>query len=156
MVREELQISRDELHNKVALLDRAHCEASEAKSSIERLMEECNGLRRDLQRQEALVTQRDEAIAVLRDEACTSWASEWLTYRRRAAKAFPRLDLNLQVPSEEEVEESFSRSEVDLETFSDASRSTDYPGDPEVPTEASSPFLHVGAPSSVQSLASDV
>ena len=71
MVREELQIARDELRNKAALLDRARCEASEAKSSIERLTEECSALRRDLQRQEALVTQRDEAIAVLRDEACT-------------------------------------------------------------------------------------
>ena len=37
VVMEELQIARDELRNKAALLDRAHREASEAESSIERL-----------------------------------------------------------------------------------------------------------------------
>ena len=56
VVREELQIARDELRNKAALLDRAHREASEAESSIERLTEECSALRKDLQRQGALVT----------------------------------------------------------------------------------------------------
>ena len=158
MVREELQISWDELRNKAALLDQARREASEAKSSIERLMEECSALRKDLQRQGALVTQRDEVIGVLRDEACTSWASGWLSFQRRATKAFPSLDLNFQVPSEEEAEESSSESEADLGTFSDAPRYADCPGpgDPKVPVEASSPSLHVGALSSVQSPASDV
>ena len=47
VVREELQISRDELRNKAALLDQAHRKAFEAESSIERLTEECSVLRRD-------------------------------------------------------------------------------------------------------------
>ena len=71
VTREELRAVRDELRNKPALLDGAHREASEAVSSIERLTEECHGLRGDLQMQETLVVQRDEAITSLRDEACT-------------------------------------------------------------------------------------
>ena len=71
VTREELRAARDELRKKPALLDGAHHEASEAVSSIERLTEECHGLRGDLQRQETLVVQRDGAIASLRDEACT-------------------------------------------------------------------------------------
>ena len=156
VVKEELQIARDELRNKAALLDWARREAFEAESSIERLMEECSALRKDLQRQGALVTQRDEAIAVLRDEAGTSWASGWLAFQRRASKAFPSLDLNFQVPSEEEAKESSSESEANLRTFSDAPHFAFLPGDPEVQVEASSSSLHVGAPSSVQSPASDV
>ena len=42
--REELHAARDELRNKTALLDRAHREASEAVSSVERLTEEFHGL----------------------------------------------------------------------------------------------------------------
>ena len=103
-----------------------------------------------------MVTQRDEAIAVLRDESCTSWGSLWLAFQCRAAKAFPSLDLNFQVPSEEEAEESSSESEADPGMFSGAPRFADCPGDPEVPAEASSPSLHVRAPSSVQSPVSDV
>ena len=149
MVREELQIVRDELCNKAALLEWARREASEAESSIELLTEECSALRRDLQRQEALVTLRDEAIAVLRDEACTSWASGWLAFQHRAAKAFPNLDLSFQVPSEEEVDESFFESKADPRMFSDAPRSAHGLGDPAVPSEANSPPLHVGAQSLV-------
>ena len=103
-----------------------------------------------------MVTQRDEAIVVLRDEACTSWASGWLAFQRRAAKDFLSLDLNFQVPSEEEAEESSSKSVADPRIFLDAPRSTDCPGDPEVPAEDNSSSLHVGAPSSVQSPMSDV
>ena len=66
---EELHAARDELHNKTVLLDGAHCETSEAISSVERLTEECHGLQGDLHRQETLVVQRDEVIARLRDEA---------------------------------------------------------------------------------------
>ena len=51
----ELCAARDELRNKAALLDGARREASEAISSIECLIEECHGLRGDLQRQETLV-----------------------------------------------------------------------------------------------------
>ena len=82
----------------------------------------------------ALVTQRDEAIVVPIDKACTSWASWWLAFQRRAVKAFPSLDLNFQVPNEEEVEKSSSESETDLETFWDAPLFADYPGDPKVLT----------------------
>ena len=71
VTREELRAARDELRNKAALLDGARRKAFEAMSSIERLTEECHGLRGDLQRQENLVIQRDGAIASLRDEACT-------------------------------------------------------------------------------------
>ena len=41
MVRGKLQAVRDELRNKVVLLDQALCEASEVESSIERLTDEC-------------------------------------------------------------------------------------------------------------------
>ena len=106
------------------LLDRARCEASEAKSSIERLTDECHGLRGDLQRQETLVVQRDGAIASLRDEACTQWASGSLAFQRRVANAYPSLDLNFDNPSDEEAEESFS---------------ADYFGEPIAPAEVRSP-----------------
>ena len=80
VTREELRDARDELRNKAALLDRVHRKASKAMSSIERLIDECHGLRGDLQRQETLVVQRDGAIASLRDKACTQWASGWLAF----------------------------------------------------------------------------
>ena len=65
-------------------------------------------MRGDLQRQETLVVQKDGAIASLRDEACTQWASGWLTFQRKAANAYPGLDLNFDIPSDEKAEESFS------------------------------------------------
>ena len=48
-------MARDELYNKTALLDEAPHEVAEAVSSMERLTEECRGLRGDLHRQEILV-----------------------------------------------------------------------------------------------------
>ena len=45
-----------------------------------------------------MVSQRDGVIAELRDEACTLWASGWLAFQRKAAKAFHGLDFNFQVP----------------------------------------------------------
>ena len=78
--REELRAARDELRNKAALLDVARREVSEATSSIERLTEECHGLRGDLPRQETLVFHRDGAIASLKDEVYTQWASGWLAF----------------------------------------------------------------------------
>ena len=69
--KEELRAARDELRDKTALLDGARYEASEAKSSAERLTEECSGLRADIHQQVTLVSQRDEVIGRLRDEACT-------------------------------------------------------------------------------------
>ena len=107
VVMEELQAARDELRNKAVLLNRARCEASEAESSIKRLTDECHALRGDLQRQEGLVVQRDGAIASLRDEAYTQWASGWLAFQRRVANAYPGLDLNFDIPSDEEAKESF-------------------------------------------------
>ena len=156
VVREELQAVRNELHDKAVLLDRARCEASEAESSIKRLTEECSVQCGDLQRQEALVSQRDGVISELRDEACNLWASEWLAFQRKAAKAFLGLDLNFQVPSKEEAEESFSEGEADPKMFSDAPNSVHCPGEPEISTKASSPSLPIRASSSVQSPASDV
>ena len=67
---------------------------------------------------------RDGAIASLRDEACTQWASGWLAFQREAASAYPGLDLNFDIPSGEETEESFS---------------IDCSGEPNTPAEASSP-----------------
>ena len=93
-------------------------------SSIERLTEECHGLRGDLQRQETLVVQKDRAITSLRDEACTQWASGWLAFHRKAANAYPSLDLNFDIPSDEEAEESFS---------------VDCSGEPDTPADARSP-----------------
>ena len=114
------------MRNKAALLDRARCEASEAESSIERLTDECHELRGDLQRQETLVVQRDGAIASFRDEACTQWAFGWLAFRMRVVNAYPGLDLNFDIPSDEEAEESFS---------------ADCSGEPAAPAKARSPSL---------------
>ena len=124
VTREELHAARDELRNKAALLDRARREAYEAVSSIERLTIECHGLRGDLQRQKTLVVQRDGAIASLRNDACTQWASGWLAFQRRVANAYPGLDLNCDILSDEEAEESF---------FADRFR------EPATPAEARSP-----------------
>ena len=93
-------------------------------SSIERLTDECHGLRGDLQRQETLVVQMDRAIASLRDEAYTQWAFGWLAFQMRVAKAYTGLDLNFDIPNDEEAEESFSAG---------------CSGEPATPTEARSP-----------------
>ena len=130
--RGELRAARDELHNKIALLDRARRKASEAVSSVERLTEECHGLRGGLHRQETLVVQRNEVIARLRDEACTQWASGWLVFQRKAVNAYPGLNLNFDIPSDKEAEESLS---------------ADYSGEPDTPAKAHSPFSP-SAPSS--------
>ena len=122
--REELRAARDEPRNKTTLLDRARREASEAINTMERLTEECHGLRGDLHRQETLVIQRDEVIARLRDEVCTQWASGWLALQRKVANAYPGLDFNFDIPSDEEAEESLF---------------TDYSGEPYTPAEAYSP-----------------
>ena len=122
--REEMRAARDELSNKAALLDGARHEAFEAISSVERLTEECHGLRGDLHRQETVVVQRDEVIARLRDESCTQWASRWLAFQRKAANAYPGLDFNFDIPSDEEAEESISAN---------------FSGEPDTPAEAQSP-----------------
>ena len=81
-VKEKLQAAKEELCTKATALDRALREASEAESSVERLIEECNVLRGDFQRQKALVSQRDGVIAELRDEACSLWAFGWFAFQR--------------------------------------------------------------------------
>ena len=105
--KEELRAVNGELRDKVALLDGAHREASEAIISAERLTEECHGLYGDLHQQITLVAQRDEVIGRLRDQASALWASRWLAFQQRAADVYPSLDFNFDLPSDEEAEESF-------------------------------------------------
>ena len=62
-------------------------------------------------------------LVAQRDEACTQWASGWLAFQRRAAIAYPGLDFNLDIPSDEEAKESLS---------------ADYSGEPDTPAEAHS------------------
>ena len=122
--KEELRAANGELRDKVALLDEARREASEAVISVERLTEECLGLRGDLHQQITLVAQRDEVIGRLRDQASAQWASEWLAFQRRAADVYPGLDFNFDLPSDEEAEESFS---------------VNYSQEPGIPVEAQFP-----------------
>ena len=147
MVKEEFQASREELCTKATALDRACREVFEAESSVESLAEECNALRGDLQRWETMVNHKDRVIAELRDEACTLWASGWLSFRRKVAKAFPGLNFNFPVPDpdEEEAEESVSKEEVDPGVFSDTPSFVPLPSEAEVPAEAGSPLLPVGS-----------
>ena len=55
------------------------------------------------------------------------------------------MDFNLQVPDEEEVEESVFEDEADPEVFSKAPNSVPYHGEAEIPAEAGSSPLLVGA-----------
>ena len=64
--KEELCAIKDDLRDKTTLLDEAHRKANEAVSSVERLTEECRGLRGDLHQQITLVALRDEVIGRLR------------------------------------------------------------------------------------------
>ena len=91
---------------------------------------------------------KDGVIEELRDEACTLWASGWLAFRRKATKAFLGLDFNLQVPNEEEAEESISEDEADPKVFSEAPNSVPYLGETETPAEAGSSPSPIGALSS--------
>ena len=122
--KEELRASNDDLRDKIALLDGARREASEAISSAEHLTQECRGLCGDLHQQVALVAQRDEIIGKLRDEACTQWASRWLAFQRKEANVYLGLDFNFDIPNDEEAEESLS---------------ADYSEEPGTPTEGHSP-----------------
>ena len=124
--KEELRAANDELRDKVALLDGARIEASEAVISAEQLNEECRGLRGDLHQQISLVTQRDEVIGRLRDQASVQWASGWLAFQQKAANVYLGLDFNFDLSSEEEAEESFSAN---------------YSQEPGTPTQADSPLL---------------
>ena len=78
---EELRAANDDLCDKAVLLDGARREASEALNSVERLNEECRGVRGDLHQQVTLVSQRDEVIGRLRDQASAQWATGWLAFQ---------------------------------------------------------------------------
>ena len=106
--KEELRAANGELRDKVALLDGARREAPEAINSVERLNEECRGLRGDLHQQITLVAQRDEVIGRLWDQASAQWASGWLAFQQKAANVYLGLDFNFDLPSDEEAEKSFS------------------------------------------------
>ena len=145
VVKEEFQASKEELCSKAAALDWARQEVSEDESSVERLAEECNVLRGDLQRQEAMVSHRDGVIEKLRDEAYTLWAFGWLAFRHRVANAFPGLDFNFQVPDEEEAKESVSEDKADPGVFFDTLSSIPLLGEAKVRAKAGSPPSLVGA-----------
>ena len=107
LAREDLQTIKGDLWAKIAALERARQEALEAGNSVECLTEELGRLRMDLARQEALASRRSEVIVELKDEACNQWAFGWLTFQRRASRAFPDLEFNIQL-SDEEVKGSAS------------------------------------------------
>ena len=113
---------------------------------MERLTEELDKLRMDLKRQKALASWRGEVIPELRDEACTQWASWWLAFQRRASRAFPDLEFNIQV-SDEEVEEFSFEAEADTgaKVLSGALDRAPLPDDLWVPPEASSSASPAGA-----------
>ena len=73
---------------------------------MERLTEECCGLRGDFHQQITLVAQWDKVLGILRDQASTQWASGWLAFQQKAANVFPGLDFNFNLPSDEEAEVS--------------------------------------------------
>ena len=128
--KEELRAAIDELRNKVALLDGARREASEAVNSTKRLDEECSGLRGDLHQQITLVAQRDEVIGRLREQDSVQWASGWVAFQQKAADVYPSLDFNFDLPSDEEAEESFSAN-YSQETGTPAE--ADFPSSQSVP-----------------------
>ena len=90
------------------LLETACRESSEATNLVERLNEECRGLRADLHQRVSLAAQRDEVIRQLRDQASAQWAAGWLAFQRKAVHEYSDLDFNFDLPSDEEAEESFS------------------------------------------------
>ena len=85
-------------------------------------------------------------IAELKDEACNQWASGWLAFQRRASRAFPDLEFNIQL-FDEEVEESSSEAKAvaGVEVLSMAPDRAHLPDDLRVPPGASSPTLPTGA-----------
>ena len=55
-----------------------------------------------------LVAQRDEVIGRLRDQASAQWASGWLAFQQKAVNVYSDLDLDFDLPIDEEAEKSFS------------------------------------------------
>ena len=129
--KEELQVARDELRLKTTTLSRVCQEVAEAESTVGRQNNEFNGLRDDLQRYQALVSQNKGVIVEFRDEACTLWASGWLAFWRKASKVFPGLSFNFPVLIEDEVGESNSNKEDGLGVSSTVPSSALLPSDPE-------------------------
>ena len=124
----QLEMARREASEGKVLLETARRESSEAVNLSERLSEECHGLRADLYQQVSMVAQRDEVIRQLRDQAGAQWASGWLAFQRKAVLAYPDLDFNFDLPSDEEAEESTSanyshRPGTPVETHSHSSSS---------------------------------
>ena len=119
----QLEAARREASEVKVLLETARLESSEAANLAERMNEECRGLRADLHQRVSLVAQRDEVIKQLRDQASAQWASGWISFQRKAVHAYPNLDFNFDLPSNEEAEESFS---------------TNYSQEPGTPAEAHS------------------
>ena len=121
----ELRVVNGDLNDKETQLEAARCEASEGKVLLEtarresseavnlsgRLSEECSGLRTDLHQQISMVAQRDEVIRQLWDQASAQWASRWLAFQQKAVQAYPDLDFNFDLPSDEEAEESFDTND---------------------------------------------
>ena len=103
----QLEIAHREASEGKVLLETARRESSEAVNLSGRLSEECRGLCTDLHQQVSMVAQRDEVIRQLRDQAGAQWASGWLAFQRKAIHAYSDLDFNFDLPSDEEVEESF-------------------------------------------------
>ena len=93
------------------LLETACRESSEAVNLSGRLGKECRGLRTDLHQQVSMVAKRDEVIIQLRDQASAQWASRWLAFQKKAIQAYPDLDYNFDLPSDEEAEESFDTND---------------------------------------------
>ena len=77
----QLEMARREASEARALLEVARRKASEAVNFVERLNEECWGLRGDLHQQVTLVAQRDEVIGKLRDQVNAQWAFGWLAFQ---------------------------------------------------------------------------
>ena len=69
------------------------------------------------------------------------WASGWLTFQHKVARVFPSLDLNFQVPSEEEAKEFISEDEADPGMSSDTPNTVPF----EVPLEVGFPTSPAGA-----------
>ena len=104
----QLEAARREASEGKVLLKTARRESSEAVNLAEWLNEECHGLRADLHLRVSLVAQRDEVIRQLRDQASAQWAFGWLAFQQKTVHAYSDLDFNFDLPSDEEVEESFS------------------------------------------------
>ena len=104
----QLKAARREAFEWKVLLETARRESSEAVNLAERLNEEFRGLRANLHQRVSLAAQRDGVIRQLRDQASAQWASGWLAFQRKAVHAYSDLDFNFDLPSDEEVGESFS------------------------------------------------